>query len=186
VYFAATVSEMSAVRVVTPDRRGITVERWIERFSDGAPITDVAEGEIIRVRLRVRAEFRRDFIALEDWLPAGLEVIDPSLRTSSTMAALRDDASDNAAYNSQHEADDESGESTESWYWSGPWEYRELRDDKVRWFARQLTAGTHTVSYLARATSAGKFARPPAHAEEMYNPGVNGRSDGGWFGVKSR
>ena len=68
----------------------------------------------------------------------------------------------------------------------GPWNYRELRDDKVRWFARQLTPGTHTVSYIARATTAGRFIRPPAHAEEMYNPGVNGRSEGGWFGVRSK
>jgi uncharacterized protein YfaS (alpha-2-macroglobulin family) len=25
--------------------------------------------------------------------------------------------------------------------------------------------------------------RPPAYAEEMYNPAVRGRSDGGWFTV---
>jgi uncharacterized protein YfaS (alpha-2-macroglobulin family) len=28
--------------------------------------------------------------------------------------------------------------------------------------------------------------RPPAHAEEMYNPALNGRSDGGGFRVVER
>jgi uncharacterized protein YfaS (alpha-2-macroglobulin family) len=27
------------------------------------------------------------------------------------------------------------------------------------------------------------FVRPPAHAEEMYNPSVQGRTDGGVFTV---
>jgi hypothetical protein len=32
----------------------------------------------------------------------------------------------------------------------------------------------------------GTFARPPAHAEEMYNPAVHGRSDGGTFTVTAK
>ena len=46
-----------------------------------------------------------------------------------------------------------------------------------------LWAGSYTASYVARATTSGSFVRPPAHAEEMYNPAVAGRSDGGRFGV---
>ena len=46
-----------------------------------------------------------------------------------------------------------------------------------------LWPGTYTATYLARATTPGTFIKPPAHAEEMYNPGVNGRSDGGTFVV---
>jgi alpha-2-macroglobulin len=183
-YYSATVVERTSQRAVTQDRRGLVVERWIERFSDGQAVDDVAEGELVRVRLRIRAEFAREFVALEDWLPAGLEVVDPSLRISSTGAALIDRRSADAARQSDEEAADEAEGAASRWY--GPWEYRELRDDKVRWFARQLTPGSHTVSYLARATSAGRFVRAPAHAEEMYNPGVNGRSEGGWFSVRSR
>jgi hypothetical protein len=53
----------------------------------------------------------------------------------------------------------------------------------VYWSATQLWPGTYSVSYLARATTPGTFVRPPAHAEEMYNPAVYGRSDGGVFTV---
>ena len=41
-------------------------------------------------------------------------------------------------------------------------------------------------SYVARATTAGTFIRPPAQAVEMYNPAVQGRSDGGVLVVKAR
>ena len=58
-----------------------------------------------------------------------------------------------------------------------------MRDDRVLYFSRQLRTGSWDISYVARATTAGRFVRPPAHAEEMYNPAVHGRSDGGWFTV---
>jgi uncharacterized protein YfaS (alpha-2-macroglobulin family) len=59
-----------------------------------------------------------------------------------------------------------------------------VHDDKVVYFARKLWKGSYTASYVARATTAGTFVRPPAHAEEMYNPAVQGRSEGGRFGVE--
>jgi len=40
--------------------------------------------------------------------------------------------------------------------------------------------------HLFVATTPGIFVRPPAYAEEMYNPSVYGRSDGGVFTVKPR
>jgi len=56
----------------------------------------------------------------------------------------------------------------------------------VVYFASVLWAGSYTTSYLARATTPGVFVRPPAHAEEMYNPAVFGRSDGGVFTVTAK
>jgi len=70
--------------------------------------------------------------------------------------------------------------------WWSPWEYKEMRDDKVLFFTRQLWTGTYHTSYVARATTAGRFIRPPAQAVEMYNASVQGRSDGGVFVVKVR
>ncbi len=75
-----------------------------------------------------------------------------------------------------------------SWYygyWS-PFDHRELRDDRAVFAATVLWRGTYHASYVARATTPGTFVRPPAHAEEMYNPAVNGRSDGGEFTVNAK
>ena len=70
--------------------------------------------------------------------------------------------------------------------WWSPWEHKEIRDDRVVYFARVLWKGNYTATYVARATTAGTFVRPPAHAEEMYNPSLGGRSEGGTFRVIPR
>jgi len=70
--------------------------------------------------------------------------------------------------------------------WWSPWDHRELRDDRVVYVATTLWPGTYTMTYVARATTPGVFVRPPVHAEEMYNPAVNGRSDGGVFTVTAK
>jgi uncharacterized protein YfaS (alpha-2-macroglobulin family) len=45
-------------------------------------------------------------------------------------------------------------------------------------FSMDLVAGTHRLSYTARATTPGTFAAAPAKAEEMYAPETFGRSTG--------
>jgi hypothetical protein len=44
----------------------------------------------------------------------------------------------------------------------------------VAFFADELPAGEYQWVYLARATTPGHFIRPPASAEAMYEPQVNG------------
>ena len=43
-------------------------------------------------------------------------------------------------------------------------------------FATRLSEGEHVFSYIARATTAGIYRTAPAHAEEMYEPEVFGRT----------
>jgi alpha-2-macroglobulin len=185
VYYYLTVVEIPTSPPVTPEDAGIQVERSYERYPSGTPVTTVTEGELVRVRLRVTVHSTRQFLVLDDALPAGLEAIDLSLRTASTMAgpgAARAEEPDH------EEADPrESGAAWAYGVWDGGWwspfDHREIRDDRVVYAATLLWPGTYSATYIARATTPGTFLRPPAHAEEMYNPGANGRSDGGTFVV---
>lgn len=188
VYYALTVSEVPSKPPVTPDIQGVSVERWYERFDNGAPVTSVKEGDLVRVRLRITVPADREFVSVEDPLPAGLEVVDLSLRTSATLEPFVTPESRQALLAGDRGRD---GPSWQSWLygswddgWWSPWEHKALHDDKVLYFARKLWKGSYTASYIARATTAGNFVRPPAHAEEMYNAAVQGRSDGGRFGVE--
>src|SRR5690606_8733940 len=106
----------------------------------------------------------RHFVVLDDPLPAGLEAVDLSLRTVSPFGAYDSHLEDELP------AEQESTDG--SWYYgswdSGVWspfDYKELRDDRVIYFATVLWKGTYTATYLARATTAGTFHSPPAHAE---------------------
>ncbi len=188
VYVTLTVSEMRRERPVAPDTKGLVVERWYERVTDGTTVTEVAEGDLVRVRLRVTAPGDREFVAVNDPLPAGLEAVDTKLRTTSVNAFLGGDA-----IRSERQRDVIAGGSARTWEqwgwfaWSwNPWNDIETYDDRVIFVARTLGAGSHTYSYVARATTPGRFVRPQALAEEMYNPALSGRSDGGWFVVKAR
>ena len=123
-------------------------------------------------------------MVVDDPLPAGLEAIDLSLRTTGGQGGPGLEAPEGDAA----EGDNESRWMFGSWDsgWWSPFDHRELRDDRVIYAARALWQGSYTATYLARATTPGRFLKPQAHAEEMYNPAVYGRSDGGIFEVKPK
>jgi alpha-2-macroglobulin len=189
-FYSVTVNEVTVRPPVRPNMSGISVERWYERYDDGTPVNEVTEGDLVRVRLRITVPADRQFVAIEDLLPAGLEVVDLSLRTSGSLGPFtRGDATRHAAL----AREPQQGPARQSYFygsWDGgwwtPWEYKEIRDDKVLLFARQLWTGIYTHTYVARATTAGRFIRPPAQAVEMYNAAVQGRSEGGIFIVHRR
>lgn len=188
-YFAVTVTEVPARPPVTPDMKGMVVERWYERFEDGKPVTTVQEGDLVRVRLRVSVPADRQYVALEDPLPAGLEPLDLSLRTTALKPFVTPESEEARLMGDR----DRDGPRWQSWLygrwddgWWSPWEHRAMHDDRVVFFARMLWSGSYTATYVVRATTAGTFVRPPAHAEEMYNPALQGRTDGGRFVVRPK
>ena len=183
-FFYLTLSETPRTVPVNPTDQGIQVERWYEDYQTGKPTTTATEGDLVRVRLRVTLPSERSFVVVDDPLPAGLEAIDLSLRTTGGQGGPGLDAPEGDAA----EGDNESRWMFGSWDagWWSPFDHRELRDDRVIYAARALWQGSYTATYLARATTPGRFLKPQAHAEEMYNPAVYGRSDGGIFEVKPK
>jgi uncharacterized protein YfaS (alpha-2-macroglobulin family) len=176
-FYDVSVREIPVRQPVRPDDAGLSVERWYEGLADGKPTMRVAPGDLVRVRLRVTAPADRQFVVLDDPLPAGLEAVDVSLRTQGELPGVAAD-----------QAGREGRRGYGLWYgdWWSPFDHREIRDDRVVFAANLLPAGTYYATYVARATTPGTFVRPPAHAEEMYNPAVHGRTDGGTFTVGSR
>jgi uncharacterized protein YfaS (alpha-2-macroglobulin family) len=186
VFYYLTVTAVPGKPPVRPDDRGVVVERWYERYQDGKPVMEVAEGELVRVRLRVTVPSERRFVVLDDALPAGLEAVDLSLRSAGGLPGPGAADTVSAGTDADALGDPWLAWAYGSWDggWWSPFDYRELRDDRVVYSATVLWPGTYTASYVARATTPGVFARPPAHAEEMYNPAVFGESDGGVFTVR--
>jgi uncharacterized protein YfaS (alpha-2-macroglobulin family) len=182
VYYYLTVTEVPRAQPVRPDDAGLAVERWYESYDTGKPTVSAAAGALVRVRLRISVAVERHFVVLDDALPAGLEAVDLSLRT---VGAPGPGAADTAATEARDQPGGDVWWAYGSWDagWWSPFDHREIRDDRVVYSATVLWPGTYSVSYLARATTPGVFVRPPAHAEEMYNPAVYGRTDGGVFTV---
>lgn len=55
--------------------------------------------------------------------------------------------------------------------------YRELRDERVSFFVRQLPRGRHSISYRLYAEAPGQFSALPAVAFAMYAPELKGNSE---------
>jgi alpha-2-macroglobulin len=120
----------------------------------------IKAGTRVRVRLSMVADNRRYHVALVDPLPAGLEIMNPTLAVSGSIPQ------DPSAQESQY-----------GWWWWGPWyEHQNLRDERAEAFTPLLWDGVYEYTYIARATTPGRFIVPPAKAEEMYSPEVFGRS----------
>ena len=124
-----------------------------------------APGALVLADLIVVTPSPRDYVVVDDPLPAGFEGVDT--RLSTTAAWLRVPGSEVA------QSDDELAEGNAR-LWSS---YRqELRDDRALFFVDHMAAGVHHYRYLARATALGRFVVPPTKAEEMYAPEVFGRT----------
>jgi uncharacterized protein YfaS (alpha-2-macroglobulin family) len=58
----------------------------------------------------------------------------------------------------------------------GYFDHVERHDDRLQLFATSLSEGSHTFSYVVRATTSGTFRTAPTRVEEMYSPEIFGRT----------
>ncbi|HYE57748.1 MAG TPA: hypothetical protein VD948_04550, partial [Rhodothermales bacterium] len=166
----------SLVRVGrTPLMAGLGLSRTLELLdarngsARAAPVdaqgrVTVPAGSLVRVTLRLSSPTERPYVAVNDALPAGLEVLSAALATTDSRLLERAAAGQDR-------------------YW-GSFSHTETRDDRVLLFADQLDAGEHTFTYVARATTPGTYVLPPAHAELMYRPEVQARTASGTLVVR--
>jgi uncharacterized protein YfaS (alpha-2-macroglobulin family) len=150
---------------------GMLVERTYEPYVEaGQPDRPASlsykAGDLVRVTLTLTLTKERRFVALTDPLPAGFEPIESWFAT--TARALAGEPEESA----------DTGDPGDwfTWWQRGGFDHVERHDDRVLAFATRLSEGKHEFSYVVRATTSGTFRTAPAHAEEMYEPEVFGRT----------
>ena len=117
---------------------------------DGVEVRRLQAGQRYYVTLTLRSAAARHFVVAEDFIPAGVEIVNTSLATEAQPAG---------------------GENTNSAFGRV-----ERYDDRIAAFADYLPAGTHTFTYMISAVSRGTFSYPCAWASLMYDPGLFGRN----------
>ena len=142
-------------------------------------VTSASLGDVVRVQVTIVAPHDRLFVLVEDFLPSGLEPINPKLRTVAPELIQQLEADRRST---RLESAPEDYAPWYAWYYS-PWRHVDIRDDRLVLQASSLPRGVHEYVYYARATTPGEFIVPPARAEESYFPEVFGRSDSGRFTV---
>jgi uncharacterized protein YfaS (alpha-2-macroglobulin family) len=146
---------------------GFRIERryspYVESGTSPAASLSYKAGDLVQVTLSLDLTKERRFVAVTDPLPAGFEPVESWFAT--TAAALATDQRQAQAQGTWW-----------NWWQRGGFDHVERHDDQVRLFATRLAEGHHELSYVVRATTAGTFRTAPAHAEEMYEPEVFGRT----------
>lgn len=168
VYFSANASYYWDTENISPREEGFRVEKEyykLEKYESytGKNITfrkkyfdgNVKSGDMILVKLRVYSkENNMNFFMLEDPLPAGCEV------TKDDWAYKVEDEKDYSGY--------------AKYYWRWWYADKDIRDNKVTFFATYLYGNSYEFSYIMRAQIPGDYNINPARGSLMYYTDVSG------------
>jgi uncharacterized protein YfaS (alpha-2-macroglobulin family) len=133
---------------------GLIVGRtWLDDQGNPINILDLKQNALVVAKITLNPNGNAyDNIAIEDLLPAGLEIENPNLDTAQSLPWL-----------------------TRDFAWCF---HRDIRDDRLLLFTRPVSA-SRTFYYVARAVTPGKYIVPPITAECMYKPEVRSVNDQG-------
>ncbi len=120
-------------------------------------------GDEVLVKVTVASNTDYEYFMLEDPLPAGVEVI----KDESGYNIIGE-----SAYRGPREQEYEGGGDGGYWYAA-----KEIRDEKVAFFATRLPAGRHDFMYLLRAQIPGNYHVMPPIANLMYYPEYQGNGN---------
>lgn len=170
VYFSSATTFYTAESQVPAYENGFRVEREysiLEKYEsyNENKITyrknyfngNVYSGDVMLVKVRVYTKDKDlTYFMLEDPIPAGCEVVD-----------------DDWAYNIEGEKD---FSGYDYYYWRWWYADKEVRDDKVTFFATRLFGDVFEFSYIIRAQIPGNYNVNPSVGSLMYYTDVNGNS----------
>jgi uncharacterized protein YfaS (alpha-2-macroglobulin family) len=139
--------------------RGFRIERVVKNLTDrtrvGTSDAPLKLGDQLLITYRLNTRKLQNFVALEDSLPAGVEVVNPNLALVGKFFQLPPpDLQDRLLGLS----------------------YSEMRDRSALLYFDTVDPGSGTYSILARATAAGTFRWPATQVAPMYDSRFSGLS----------
>jgi len=183
-YYTAALNVSRPVQDIQPQQRGITIQRAyypINETCSGsacAPIQEAPAGELVQVRLALTLEQSAYYLLVEDYLPAGAEILDTSLKTSQQVIPEfeQPEAEPAPLFSPSEPFQDGWG----WWLFSSPLVY----DERIAWSADFLPAGTYELTYTLSLTQPGEYQVLPSRAWQFYFPDVQGIGAGAVFNIQ--
>jgi uncharacterized protein YfaS (alpha-2-macroglobulin family) len=132
---------------LTAKNEGMSVQReWLDDKGNPVDITKLKQNDLVVAKITLNPNGHTyDNVAIEDLLPAGLEIENPNLDTTQSLPWINEKSQ-----------------------WCAR---KDIRDDRILLFTRPFS-GVSTFYYLARAVTPGKYVVPSVSAECMYEPDV--------------
>jgi uncharacterized protein YfaS (alpha-2-macroglobulin family) len=168
-YYKAHLHIVRPAEDVPPFGKGMSISRVYGIFKEDADPMFVQEGnvgDLIQVQLTLVLEHDARYLMVEDWIPAGSEILDTRLKTSQ-----QDEAEFQVATPYRN-----------GWGW---WYFNSPRvfDERIVWSASYLPAGTYQLIYTISLTHPGEYQVLPAHGWQVYFPETQAISAGEMFVV---
>jgi uncharacterized protein YfaS (alpha-2-macroglobulin family) len=201
---------------IPPRDEGITISRNLYSLDDEGletPLHTANVGDVLHGKITITVPKNYNFVSIEDYIPAGFELVnfnlsteDQSLKTdgrgsvnSKTFAATNEnDGFVTRTLNvvrglfSNQEQTAQAFRAVDTFDYVDEIEapnrtlrpsFEEIHDDRVFLFTESLAPGVYEYDYFVRALVPGTFHHLPAAASEMYFPEVFGRTEGNYFTV---
>lgn len=141
-YYSLTMFGIPSVDV-EPYDKGIKVRRkYVTADNKHLDLSDVKVGQLVVAKITIEATKSLENVAIVDLLPAGFEIENPRLSTSSALSWA------DSSYSAQ---------------------YMDIRDDRLMLFSN-VSTNDRTFYYTLRAVTEGSFKVPAIMAEAMYDP----------------
>lgn len=151
-----------------PVQHGIRIDRLVRNLTDPARLGTAAApfrlGDQILITYRFQSPKPQSFLALEDALPAAVEVLNPNLDLFGKAYAITEEPGVSVASLS----------------------HSEMHDSRTNLYFDSVPAGLHTYSILARITSAGTFTWPATQIAPMYDSRTFARTPPGTLTSKAK
>lgn len=182
-YYRADLRTYQLAETAAPVNRGITIQKNFYSndevcmaIEDCTPIHAIKldpsdPTQAVRIALTVIVPNDMYQFMMEDYIPAGMEVLDLSLKTTRMG-----DEGEIPGFDPRSPFKNGWG----WWYFTDP----QIYDDHLLWTANYLPAGTYTLTYMLIPLQRGTFQVLPAHAWQYFFPEVMGTSAGDIFKIE--
>ena len=185
-YYDVDLKYYIPVENIAPRDEGFAISRNLYAIDDEKfenPVTEAKVGDILKGRIELIVPETRNYVAIEDYLPAGTELVNFNLATENSTVLESNYGTDE--YGNECEIGAKGCNS--DYYYDPSLLYartEEMRDDRLFLFTDHLSPGTYHYDYYLRVLIPGEYNHLPAVASEMYTPEIFGRTGGEKFIVK--
>jgi uncharacterized protein YfaS (alpha-2-macroglobulin family) len=175
-YYNASLTVYRPVEEVSALDRGISISRSYYPFGvdvkKATAISSAQVGDLLTVRLTIILPTDVYHFAVEDYIPAGTEILNTNLKTSQLGI--------NGEPQPLYDPRDPFGNGWGWWLFNAA----QIYDNHISWTASYLPAGTYDLTYTLSVLQAGTYHLLPSHAWMLYFPEVQGNSAGGSLEIK--
>jgi hypothetical protein len=185
-YYDLALKYYLPANAIPPRDEGLAIERGYYAVDDkkfARPLAEATVGEVLKGHLKITVPKQRHFVSVEDFIPAGAEIVNFNLATENISVT---------GETAMPGENDYYGDGGYGWYEN--WrknrtlypDFIESHDDRLFLFKEDLAPGIYEYDYYVRALVPGSFQWLPAQVSEMYFPENFGRTGGSFFVVNEK